>query len=133
MPSGFSWSRLDFTVNQPDDPTVPVQSFKQRNFIHISAHRFRIRLVKGDAFDGIYLVRIVHYAVNARRAALADQIEPRVRLLAHNEVACPYLCDGCMRHVIVACGRDGIRRGAAPVSYGGNWSARGRWGFGQLG
>jgi hypothetical protein len=38
-----------------------------------------------------------------------------------------------MRHVIVACGRDGIRRGAAPVSYGGNWSARGRWGFGQLG
>ena len=132
MTFGSSWSRLDLTVNQSDDPTVPTQAFKQRNLIHISAHRFRICLVKGDAFNSIYLVRIVHYAVNARRAALADQIEPRVRLLAHNEVACLHLYDGCVGHVIFACGRDRIRRGAAPVSYGSNWSARGR-GLGQLG
>src|SRR5258707_5199129 len=133
MTFGPSWSGLNFTVDQSDNPTVPVQAFKQRDLIHISAHRFCICLVKRDAFDSIYLVRIVHYAVNARRATLADQIEPRVRLLAHNEVACLYLCDGCVRHVILAGSRDGIRCRAAPVSYRGHWRTRGRWGLGQLG
>ena len=126
--SSRSW--LDFTVHQSDDPTVPVQAFEQRDLVHISAHRFRIGFVKRDAFDGIYLVRIVHYAVNARRAAFANQIESCVRLFAHNEVACPYLCDGYMRYVVLACSRDRIRRRAAPVSYRGNWGTRGRWGFG---
>ena len=96
------WSRLDFTVHQPDDPAVPTQAFKQRDFVHISAHRLRIRLVKRNAFDRIYLVRIVHYTVDARRAALANQIEPSVRLFAHNEVARPYLRDGYVRYLVLA-------------------------------
>jgi hypothetical protein len=127
------WSWLDLTVHQSDDPAVPVQAFEQRDLIHVSAHRFCIGLVKRDAFDGIYLVRIVHYAVNARRAALADQIKPRVRLFAHNEVPCPYLRDRYMRYVVLARSGDRIRRRAAPVSCGGGWGARQRRGLGQLG
>ena len=95
------WSRLDFTVHQPDDPAVPTQAFKERDFVHVSAHRFCIRLVKRNTFDRIYLVGIVHYTVNARRAALANQIEPSVRLLAHNEVARPHLRDGHVRHLVL--------------------------------
>ena len=126
-------SRLNFTVHQPDNSTIPVQAFKQGDLVHIPVHRFRIGLVKGDALDRIYLVCIVHHAVNARRAALANQIEPRVRLLAHNEVACPYLHDGYMRHVFLACSGRHIRRGAAPLPSGSDWGAWGRRGLGQLG
>jgi hypothetical protein len=132
MTFGSPWSWLNFTVHQSDDPTVPVQAFEQRDLIHISAHRFRIGFVKRDPFDGIYLVRIVHYAVNARRTAFANQIEPCVRLFAHNEVACPDLCDRYMSYVVLACSGYRIRRRTAPVSYRGDWGARGRWGFSQL-
>jgi len=97
-----SRSRLDFAVHQLDDPAIPTQALEQRDLVHISAHRLGIRLVERDPFDGVYLVRVVHHAVNARRAALADQIEPSVRLFAHDEAARLYLCDGYVRYLILA-------------------------------
>jgi len=95
-------SRLDFTVHQPDDPAIPAQAFKQSNLVHIPAHRFCVRLIERDAFDSIYLVRIVHHTVDARRAALANQIEPRICLFAHNEVARLHLHDWRMSYLVLA-------------------------------
>ena len=82
-----SWPRLNFAVHELDDPAIPTQTFKQRDLVHISAHRFRVRPVKRDAFDGVDLVRVVHNTINARRATLPNQIKPSVRLFAHDEVA----------------------------------------------
>lgn len=55
----------ELTINQLNNPIIPIQSLKQRDLIHIPAHGIRVRLVKRDAFDRVDLVRDVHHAVDA--------------------------------------------------------------------
>src|SRR5882762_1070826 len=65
----------DLTIDQPNNPIIPIKPLQQSDLIHVPAHCVCVRFVQGDALDRVYLAGGVHYAVDPGGTAFAYHVE----------------------------------------------------------